>query len=218
MPTTIRDATPADAALLSWVQVEAARSHRPIGFWDLALPGADQPRLGLIEQVMRSPREHFAHYSGFLVAEQDGVPIGALSGYSPAQKHLGHFIEALRGVLTANGWSDAHLSLLSLRVATVASCMSDAPQDSWIVEWVALKPVARGKGAASALLDAILERGRRAGFAKSQISVLIGNTPAERCYERAGFRFVDDKRDPAFEALIGAPGVARLSLDLGAQR
>ena len=42
----IRDATAADAELIAWVQVEATRSGTPLGFWDLAFPGADQPRLG----------------------------------------------------------------------------------------------------------------------------------------------------------------------------
>ena len=74
MPLLIRDATAADADLLAWVQVEASRSGTPLGFWDLALPGADAPRLRTIAKIATSPREHFAHASGFLVAEIDGEP------------------------------------------------------------------------------------------------------------------------------------------------
>jgi hypothetical protein len=32
---------------------------------------------------------------------------------------------------------------------------------------------------------------------------------AERCYAKAGFAFAEEKRDPAFEAVTGAPGFRR---------
>jgi translation initiation factor 4G len=51
-----------------------------------------------------------------------------------------------------------------------------------------------------------LHAGKAAGFARATISFLIGNDPAERCYAKAGFVFAEEKRDPAFEELIGAPG------------
>jgi ribosomal protein S18 acetylase RimI-like enzyme len=214
---SIRDAVRGDAALIAWVQMMAARSGRPLGLWDLMFPGSDRPRLDLIAQVALSPHESFAQLSGFLVAEVDGVAVGALSGYAPAIKHLDHFRHALAAVLTEDGWSEAHRKLIGSRIAPCLSCISETPHDRWVVEWVALESDARGKGVASALLAAILERGRASGFDKAQISVLIGNTPAQRCYERAGFRIVDEKRNPDFEAMFGAPGVARMWMDLGSQ-
>jgi len=92
--------------------------------------------------------------------------------------------------------------------------MSDTPNDRWVVEYVAAKPDARGKGVAGRLLDAVLERGRTLGHKSAQISFLIGNTPAQRCYERAGFRVVDEKRHADFEAIFGRPGTARMWRDL----
>jgi len=214
MALTLRDATAADAHLIAWVEVEATRSGRPLGFWDLAFPGTDEPRIELVSEIATSSREHFGHFSGFLVAELDGVPAGALSGYAPGVKKVGHFVGATNNALERNGWSEAHRNLLWLRVAPAVSCFSDAPDDRWIVEWVALRPEARGKGVAATLLDAILQRGRDAGFRKAQITCLIGNTPAERTYERAGFVAVDGKRDAQFEAIFGAPGTTRMWLDL----
>lgn len=210
MDLSIRDATRDDAALIAWVEQAAARSGMPLGFWDLMFPGADATRLALIEQIVRSPVDSFAHYSGFLVAEVDGIAVGALSGYAPQAKTLERFRDAFRGVLADNDWSRAHQKLVGTRIAPALTCVSDIPEDRWIVEWVALKPEARGKGVAAALLAAVLERGRAAGFSKAQLSVLIGNTPAVRCYERAGFSLVDEKRHPDFEAVFGAPGVARM--------
>jgi translation initiation factor 4G len=214
MALVLRDATAADADLIAWVQVEASRSGMPLGFWDLALPGPDETRLRLIADVATSSREHFAHVGGFIVAELDGAPVGALSGYAPAVKKLGHFVGALNGVLERNGWSEAHRRLLALRLGPAVACFGETPDDRWIVEWVALLPEARGKGVAAELLRAILERGRTASFRKAQITYLEGNLPAERAYERAGFVVVDRKRDPQFAAVFGAPGTVRMWMDL----
>ncbi len=61
-----------------------------------------------------------------------------------------------------------------------------------------------------ALLPAVVDAGRKRGHTKFQIGVLIGNTAAQRAYEGAGFRVTDVKRDPAFEATFGSPGIRRL--------
>jgi translation initiation factor 4G len=215
MALSLRDATAADAELIAWVQIEASRSGTPLGFWDLAFPGADPQRLQSVARVTaHDGKPSFAHFGGFLIAELDGEPVGALSGYDPTQKKLGHFVGALDRVLEGDGWSAAHRQLLWTRVSPMVACMGDTPDDRYIIEWVALKPEARGKGAATQLLQAMLERGRQAGFHGAQISYLIGNAPAARCYERAGFSKVDEKRAPEFEAVFGAPGIARMWLDL----
>jgi ribosomal protein S18 acetylase RimI-like enzyme len=214
MSLEIRDATAADVELIAWTQVEASRSGTPLGFWDLALPGADDTRLALVGEIATSSREHFAHVSGFLVAEVDGQAVGALSGYAPKAKKLGHFVGAMNQVLERHGWSEAHQRLIGFRVAPAMACFSDSPDDRWIVEWVALRPAARGKGVAAELLRAVLARGRSAGFRKAQITYLIGNTPAQRTYERAGFSAVDEKRDPQFEAVFGSPGTVRMWAEL----
>jgi translation initiation factor 4G len=144
----------------------------------------------------------------------DGEPAGALSGYAPGVKKVGHFVGAMNQVLERNGWSEAHRRLLGIRVLPAVSCFSDTPDDRWVVEWVALLPAARGKGVAAALLRAVLDRGRAAGFRKAQITYLVGNEPARRAYERAGFVEMDRKRDAQFETIFGAPGTVRMWMDL----
>ena len=214
MDVTIRDATRDDADFVAWTQVEASRSGTPLGFWDVALPGADAPRLATIAKVATAERQSFAHVSGFVVADHDGAPVAAMSAYDPAKKKLGHFIGALNNTLTTEGWSEAHQALLGLRITPMVACLSDAEPGMWVIEWVAAKPEARGKGIAQRLLSTLLERGRALGYEQAQISYLIGNTPAQRCYERAGFRVVDEKRHPDFEAVFGAPGTARMLREL----
>jgi hypothetical protein len=42
----------------------------------------------------------------------------------------------------------------------------------------------------------------------------IGNLPAQKAYEKQGFKALDEKRHPAFEREIGSPGMMRLLRDL----
>ena len=214
MDVTIRDATAADAPFLAWVMLAAARSHRPLSFWDYAFPGPDAPRLEYIAALAVAVPASFAHYSGFLVAEHEGRPVGGLSAYDSATKGMDRFIGAMMGVLEAREWSAEHQQLLTVRTAPVGTCMPDSPPGVWIIEWVATTRHARGRGVATTLLREILARGRAAGYTKSQIGYLIGNTPAQTAYERVGFETVEEKRHPDFETAFGSPGIARMVRDL----
>ena len=71
-----------------------------------------------------------------------------------------------------------------------------------------------GDRAASAGAGRRDEEGRRRDYARAQISVLIGNAPAQFAYERAGFAVVDERRHPDFQAAIGSPGVRRMQRHL----
>jgi len=214
MDVAIRDATAADAPFLAWVMQAAARSHRPICFWDLAFPGPDPQRLDYIAALAVAEPPSFMHYGGFLVAEHAGKPVAALSGYDSATKGMDTFLTNLMETVRARDWSPEHQSLLGTRMLPVTTCTPDSPPGVWIVEWVAALPEARGKGVAGRLLRAILERGRAAGYTRSQIAYLIGNAPARQAYERVGFEKVDEKRHPDFEATFGSPGIARMVRDL----
>lgn len=211
MPYTIRPAVADDAPFVAWVQQEASRSHMPYGFWDLAIPGPDEYRLRLVERIARAKAKSFSHWSGFLIAEVDGEPAAGLSAYDDAQAATGErFFQALFEGLGAEGWNEARLGGLQQRLMPFLTCAPEQPDDTWIVEWVATKPAHRGKGLTKALLHAILAAGRERGHTQFQIGLLIGNTPAQRAYEGVGFTTVDEKRDPAFEAAIGVPGIRRM--------
>jgi ribosomal protein S18 acetylase RimI-like enzyme len=214
MDIEIREARPEDREFLAWVMLTAARSHVKLCFWDLAFPGPEQPRLETIADFVTAEPTNFANYDGFLVAEREGQPVAALSAYDSASKSLENFTTAMAGVLAARGWSADHMALLGARIASGVACMPDSPEGTWVIEWVAAKPEARGKGVARRLLTEILERGRAAGYSDVQISVLMGNTPAQTAYERVGFAAVEDLTDPGFEATFGSPGITRMTQKL----
>jgi ribosomal protein S18 acetylase RimI-like enzyme len=214
MQIQIRDAVAEDAPFLAWVMQAAARSHRPLSFWDFAFPGPDAPRLEYIAEMALVDSRSFTHYSGFLIAEHDGHPVAGLSAYDSVHKNMDVFLTSIASLTAARGWSPEHQSLLFSRMAPAGTCMPESPPGVWVVEWVAATPAARGKGVANALLRAILARGREAGYERSQIGFLLGNTPAQTAYERVGFEIVDEKCHPDFEAAFGSPGIARMVRDL----
>lgn len=212
MDVRIRPADRGDTHFLVWVIQEAARSHLEKGIMDLALPD-DEKRLAYLDAVSHAEARSFFRYQNFLVAEIDGRQVAALSAYEPAiaipQVEL-----AEAEIARKLGWSEQELQDMRDRLAIVMTCYPDTPEDRWIVEWVATVPEFRGRGVVNQLLLEILDKGRERGFEKAQIGYLLGNTRAQRSYERVGFKTVYDRRDPDFEASLNCPGIACMHLDL----
>jgi ribosomal protein S18 acetylase RimI-like enzyme len=211
MDPIVRPATQSDVPFLAWVQQEAARSHLPKGFWDFSFPGSDEDRLRIVGRICKSPVRSFCHWSGFLVAEVDGRAAAALSGYTEASVMAGAALfEAMGGALDEEKWSATQREEMGMRIAPFLTCLPETADDAWVIEWVATRPEYRGKGLVRKLLQEILQRGRERGHELMQIAVLIGNTPAQRAYESAGFKVADEKRHPDFERTLGCPGIRRL--------
>ncbi|AZP11302.1 GNAT family N-acetyltransferase [Undibacterium parvum] len=72
-----------------------------------------------------------------------------------------------------------------------AKFASDAPQVVELFQmWV--RPVARGHGVGAALLQSAIEWASQAGARCVNLGVAVGDTPAVKLYQRAGFSFVGD--------------------------
>ncbi len=214
MSSEIRPAEEKDADFIAWVELTAARSHVPVGFFDLAFPGEEDPRLALIERICTTKTLSMCHWSGFLVAEIDGQPAAGLSGYEPTKRGTDTFAAAMHEGLGAIGWSAEDVDGIFGRMTPFLKCAPESPDDAWIVEWVATKAEFRGRGLIRSLLEEILDEGRRKGYRRAQISLLIDNHPAQRAYESAGFKVEDEKRHPEFEMSFGSPGIRRMLRDL----
>lgn len=181
------------------------RGYRPRGWFDVSLGWPEAECLDFIARVAVARAVSMWHVSQFLVTEIDGRPAAALcavpaAGTGPAAWR------ALEEVGLSTGLTASELDAICRRGAYSRTCWVQGGEGDWMIEHVATDPAYRGRGLMQALIAHALDKGRAAGFARTTISFLIGNEPAERAYAKAGFVFAEEKRDPAFEMIIGAPG------------
>lgn len=214
MNVTIRNAQADDAPFLARVMLTASRSHRPYGLWDHFVKRDEKDCLSFLQKIAVTKTPHLFHHDVFMIAEKDGKAVAGLSGYNPEFHGMKYFVQILPEACGEIGWTKANLKEAFRRLAPFVSCMSTEVSGVWIVESVAAMPEARRQGMMNLLLQEILAKGRTQGCQTAQISVLINNTPARRAYEKAGFRYVDEKRDPEFETTYGDFGIARLMMKL----
>jgi ribosomal protein S18 acetylase RimI-like enzyme len=214
----IRRARPEDAAFLAWAVLASARSHCPRGFWDLFLPDrveerdAEDERLAFARDLLLSREPSWWHWSRFWIAERERQPAATLSGFDPARVVAANL--AVPEVAAARGIAGARLHEAFARCKPMFDCFHEPAPGAWVVESVATRPEARGAGLASALLAHVLAEGRAAGHRFAQLGLLIGNTAAQRVYERAGFAITAEKRSAALESAIGTPGLAQMTCPL----
>lgn len=216
LPTQIRRARPEDAQFLAWTILAATRSHRPRSFFDLLLPESEQERLDLIEALVLQEKPSWWHWSLFWIAARGSESAAALSGFDPVP--LVPANAAVPMALQARGIGGERLAAGIARCQPIIACFHEPAPGAWVVESVATRPEARGAGLAHALVDHVLAEGRDAGYASSQLTIMIGNTRAQRVYESRGFRITAEKRDAAFEAEIGSPGLAQMTCPLTRER
>ncbi|WP_314960183.1 GNAT family N-acetyltransferase [Bradyrhizobium cosmicum] len=202
---TIRSARPEDADFIAQTILSSQRGYRPRGWFDVALGWPEPQCSDFIARIAVARAMSMWHVSQFLVAEIAGKPAAALcalpaAGTGPAAWH------AIEEVAAAAGLAAAELGAIRQRGAYTRACWVQGGEGDWMIEHVATDPAYRGRGLVQGLIAHALEKGRAAGFRRATISFLIGNEPAERAYAKAGFVFAEERSDPAFEAIIGAPG------------
>ena len=213
MDVKIRDARPNDSAFLSWLILTAGRAHVKRGIWEVILGEPEDECLKFLKLLTVTDRSHLFHYSCYLIAETRSGPVAGLGGYDP--NVLGY--EALRQILpevyrkAGKFPSDEMAEGEPPRITT---CIPPPVEGAWVIDSVATLPSFRRKGIVDRLLGEILDRGRKGGFRQTQVSIYIGNNPAQKAYEKHGFKLLDEWLDSYFETEISSPGMARLVRDL----
>jgi len=208
MTPTIRRATPNDADFIVWTILSAMRGHRPRGWFDIALDWPEPQCAALLKTIATHRLSSWWHVSTFWIAEVEGEPAAALCAV-PAQGALAAASAVVDQALDDAAVDPAEQALIDQRGDYVRACFMPADDPDWVIEHVAVKPGYRGHGLMQALLAHALAEGAARGHGRASIMFYIGNEPAERCYAKAGFSFADERRDPTFEALTGAPGFRR---------
>jgi translation initiation factor 4G len=160
----------------------------------------------------------WCHRSLFHVADEDGEAVAALCAFEPGALGDTSLAAPLYETFALLGWTEERIAAVGPRFAPYLRCFPEMPAGTWIVENVGTREDARRRGLVRALLDVALAEGEKSGCKAAQISCLIGNDPAQRAYERAGFEVVEERRDAEFEAVFGAPGFSRMMRPLGESR
>jgi translation initiation factor 4G len=213
MNIQIRAALSDDAEFLAWLILTAGRAHVTRGIWEIIIGGTEQDSLKFLHLLALTTIPHLFHHSCYLIAEADGRPAAGLGGYDPKICGYEALYQAMPEVFKKLGYSGPDPEA-NKRAERVLCCIPENAEDAWIIDSVATLPEYRRKGLVDRLLVAILEKGRQEGFKKAQISIYIGNRPAQCAYEKHGFKIVDEKRHPDFEAEIGCPGMALMLKNL----
>jgi ribosomal protein S18 acetylase RimI-like enzyme len=202
---TIRRARPEDADFVARNILAAQRGHLTRSMFDIALNLPEAECLAFMRRLTVARTKSWFHVSQFLIAEVDSEPAAALCAFPAA----GTRAAAGAAIEEVAGETGLDASEIFRRQAPAANCWVQGGKGDWMLEYVATLSAYRGRGLVQALLAHALAAGKAAGYARASISFLIGNEPAERCYAKAGFAFAEEKRDPAFEAITGAPGFRR---------
>jgi GNAT superfamily N-acetyltransferase len=210
MESLIRPAAPGDATEVARLMYLAGKSHVKTSIYDLTFPGSMEERLSKLTALLTTQARSWYHYSHYLVSEVDGSVAGSLCGFNDREAGGSLMQQAYIEIGTDRAEGKAMFERLQpfYRVNPVHY------EDSWVVEHVAVFPDFRGQGIISALLEEILDRGRGRGFKSAELNMLIGNTPAQRAYEKVGFIVVEENTDEEFMKIFGSPGMVRLYMQL----
>jgi GNAT superfamily N-acetyltransferase len=202
-----------DASFLAWAILTAARSHLVKGWFDIVLNRPENDCLDFVQRLTVTQTLSWWHYSRFRVVEAHGTPVAALAAFRAGDAYpLSQ--QAMAEVAHGLGCDETEQQAMWQRGSYIFTCTLETDDNVWAIENVATLPEHRGRGFAVALLKYVVGEGRRNQLQHAQITFQIGNEAAERAYARAGFKFNDEKRDPAFERVTGAPGLRRYMRDL----
>jgi GNAT superfamily N-acetyltransferase len=208
MTPAIRRATFDDADFIAWTILAAQRGQRPRGWFDIALDWPEPRCLALVTSIATHRHVSCWHVSTFWIAEVGGAPAAALCAL-PSKGAVAAQREVMQQALRDAAIDPAEQAAIGRRGAYVRSCWMPGDDANWFIEHAAAKPAYRGRGLMAMLLEHTLAEGKAAGHARATITFYIGNEAAEQCYTKAGFAIAEERRDPEFEALTGAPGFRR---------
>jgi ribosomal protein S18 acetylase RimI-like enzyme len=206
----IVEATKEHARFLAWVSLAAARSHLPRGFWDFFIGPDERECLRYLTALAATEKPHPFHHSVFLVAEVDGRPASAMCGFFEEETGFALLGGVMPEVDRALGRPPEAAQEGIARLGPFMSVTPEHPPRAWIVENVATLPEFRRRGLVDRLMGAMLERAASRGARLADLSVFIGNDPAQRAYEKAGFEAVSEKRNAEIERTWGTPGLRPL--------
>jgi ribosomal protein S18 acetylase RimI-like enzyme len=211
MGLRIRPGAAGDADFLARIMFAASRAHLARGLWEVIVGSAEADCLDYLRRLALAEPRSLYYCENFLIAEIDGQPAAALSGFETrdAWTVVG---EAMYNVQRDLGWTDADAEASYQRVASIwTGCMPPDIGADFAIESVATLPQFQRRGAIGALLNEVLAQASHRGCRLAQITTYLGNQAALAAYEKSGFRVYDEKRCSEAEKILGVPGFVRLT-------
>lgn len=203
MEITFRPATRADAAALAEVFGTEPSEEQ------LGMAGGNAARARKFRRLTLSTISGDAALPRTTVAVGDGRVVGLLQAGAEAGDNITPAL--VIGVLRIFG--PAVLGFLK-RDRTRARVHLSPPPGAYHIAEVHVLPAARNQGIGAALL-AEAERTARAANAPAMSLTTTTSNPARHLYERTGFRVIETREDPAYQAITGVSGRILMVKNLG---
>ena len=214
-----RRALPGDAACLARVMLLASRSQHERGYIDRILDLSEPDILILLAAMVLHPAQLWGRIDNSFTAMADGASIAMgtlreakdLAGFPFAEEALG---DAGGAIGLDRRRIEAALERqreLRERFRADETVFEDG---AWLVEYLAVLPAGRSKGAGRALMERMIAQAAAAGGRFVQLYCEIGNAHAEKLYASLGFTPVEETLYPPELQHLGI-GVRRLRLALG---
>ncbi len=214
MSFNIRKAQQDDGAFLADMIMMAGRNHISRAILEYFLGGKPNDCMTFLQMLLITSSPHLFHHSSYMIAENGEGPVAIIGGYDPKTMGYNALHAAIPEVSPILGWSDAEQNLVKERTDKLVPCMPQIADGAFVVDRGATKPDDRRKGAATQLLEQMISEAKGQGFGKVQVNVYIGNEPAIKMFEKAGFSIAEEKPDEFFEKMIGATGMVSLTKDI----
>lgn len=210
----VRKARKEDCKAIAFHAYLAGKSHVELSASDFLIPGEPGPtpeRLGILQRLLTTDTVSWFHYTHYLVAEVNGSIEGSMCVFSNRSRSL----ESMDKALSELGWTKQDIQEKEKRMAPfdIVEC-DNIPDDQFHIETTAVSPDFREQGVATLMLEKAVEQARSLGYRDAYLTILIGNTPAQRAYEKVGFKVIAENRSPVFEEATGCQGKALMRLSL----
>ncbi len=211
MEHLIRDAHMSDATDIAKLSYLAGQSHVQVSIFDLMVSGPygmTDERIENMAKIVAAEAPSWMSYRHYHVVEAGGKVASGLETFMPEEAGNRQFGDALKEA----GWSVKDIMEMAARMRVWFKVDPGREPGYLIVENVATYEEYRGNGFTSELLAQAIATGRDEGHKGLQLTVLLGNEPAIRAYEKAGFAMVKTMEGKKFEKVFSSPGVGQMLL------
>ena len=206
----IRPATPEDVKSVAKLIYLSSLGHLDVSTYDFAFPGSTEQRLEKLGGTFLYGSSNPNHFSKFEVAEVDGRVVASLCTRTSVSDSLLTF----RRTMLEIGVTHREMLGTLWRLRFYSRTKHHFPGDALIIDNVATFQEFRRMGIASMLIERAIDLGRLKGFSSVQLECLVGNTAAQRGYEKAGFQVQGVKTHHSWEKTIGCPGIMKMVMKL----